>query len=381
MANPFAKATKKKAKLRMALIGPAGSGKTFTAISFASQFGKVAVIDTEHGSASKYADLFEFDTLELTSFDTKAYIDSIRAAVDNGYDAVVIDSLSHAWKELLAQKNQLDAKGGNSFVNWGKMTPKQDALIEAILAAPIHIIATMRAKMEHVQEKDEQGRTSVKKIGLAPVQRDDVEFEFDVVGDIDINNTMVISKSRCVELSGKVYPKPGKEIAQTLITWLSTATVEEPTGVIEKALEELADTPLFPKGDHDSFIDGSSVGNTTPAPTTPAQAEKPANGQPDAITGQPNPNGAKFQVDKFVVNLAQNGNPYLVFAVGDDKYAYAYSREPFKKAGYDTENWKIVGNHEMPVPAIITVKSDSTGKYLNVERAEMVDLFAEEKAS
>lgn len=306
MTNPFAKATKKKAKLRMALIGPAGSGKTYTAIAFAAQFGKVAVIDTEHGSASKYADLFEFDTLELTNFDTRAYIDAIKAAVENGYDAVVIDSLSHAWKELLAQKNQLDAKGGNSFVNWGKMTPKQDALIEAILAAPIHVIATMRAKMEHIQEKDEQGRTSVKKIGLAPIQRDDVEFEFDVVGDIDINNTMVISKSRCVELSGKVIPKPGVEVAKTLINWLSTATVEEPTEQPANPFTNAQQQPV-------------SVGNHTPAPSTPAQPEKPATSQPSATAG-------------------------AAIVLTDDEYANvkAFFEQPIAKAWVEVRRWLML---------------------------------------
>lgn len=221
MTNPFAPASKKQAKLRMALIGPSGSGKTYTAIKIASVFGKVAVIDTEHGSASKYADIFGFDVVELHSFDPREYINAINAAAQYGYDAVVIDSMSHSWKDLLAQKNTLDAKGGNSYVNWGKITPKQDALIEAILAAPVHVIATMRAKMDHVMDTDEKGRITVRKVGLAPIQRDDVEYEFDIVADMDISNNMIISKSRCSALSGKLIEKPDSKVAEIIKTWLT----------------------------------------------------------------------------------------------------------------------------------------------------------------
>jgi hypothetical protein len=234
VSNPFQKATKIQAKLRMALIGASGSGKTYTALKIASVFGKVALIDTEHGSASKYADLFTFDVLELTNFDPRSYISAMEAAAENGYDAVVIDSLSHSWKELLNQKNQLDTRGGNSYVNWGKITPKQDALIEAILASPLHVIGTMRAKMDHVMETDDKGRIIIRKVGLAPIQRDDVEYEFDVVADMDNQNTMMVSKSRCPALSGVVIAKPDEKVAAMLKAWLSDGSpvVDKTTGEI-----------------------------------------------------------------------------------------------------------------------------------------------------
>ena len=232
----FKKATKEQAKLRAALIGPPGSGKTFTAIKVGSLLGKrVAVIDTEHGSASKYADLFEFETLQLDNFHPRNYVDAIHAAEEAGFDVVVIDSLSHAW---IGKNGGLDLhdqavarqKVKNSFTAWSEVTPHHTALVEAMLQCKCHLIATMRSKTEYVQEKDERtGRTSVRKVGLAPVMRDGIEYEFDVTGDLDQDNTLVISKTRCPQLSGAVIQKPGEELAKTLLGWLTTGAAPSPT--------------------------------------------------------------------------------------------------------------------------------------------------------
>lgn len=231
----FQKATKKLARLRMALIGPSGSGKTYTAIKVASRLGKkVAVIDTEKGSASKYADQFGFDVLELETFGPQQYIAAIKAAGDAGYDALVIDSLSHAWNgkggalELVDQA-AARSKSGNSYTAWRDVTPLHNELIDAILRAKCHVIATMRVKTEYVIEKDEKtGKSSPRKVGLAPVQRDGMEYEFDVVGDMD-DAKLVVTKTRCPALSKAVINEPGEEFADTLKAWLTDgADMPEP---------------------------------------------------------------------------------------------------------------------------------------------------------
>lgn len=227
MAIQFRKATKAQLKLRMALIGPAGSGKTYSALNIAQHLGKrIAVIDTEHGSASKYAGLFAFDVVELDSFHPQNYIAGIQAAEQAGYDVLIIDSLSHAWMgkdgalELVdrAAKRSLS---GNSFAAWRDVTPLHNQLIEAMLGARLHLIVTMRSKMEYVQDKDEKGRTQIRKVGLQPVQRDGLEYEFDVVADLDTENTFIVGKTRCPQLTGVIVPRPGKEVADTLLAWLT----------------------------------------------------------------------------------------------------------------------------------------------------------------
>jgi len=224
----FQRASKKQAKLRMALDGPAGSGKTFTGLIAATVLrngGKIAVIDTEHGSASKYADMFEFDTLQLTNFHPQRYIDGIRAAEEAGYSVILIDSLSHAWEGeggvlQLHEEATKRQKTENSYTAWRDVTPIHRDLVEAILQSKCHVIATMRSKMDYVQVKGEDGRTTIKKVGMAPVQRQGMEYEFDVVGDLDIDHNMVISKTRCFAIADAVVSKPTAAWFEPIVKWL-----------------------------------------------------------------------------------------------------------------------------------------------------------------
>lgn len=223
---PFVKATKKQAKARIGIIGPSGSGKTYTALLLASGLGsKIAVIDTEHGSASKYADEFEFDVMELDTYNPQNYIDGIIEAGKAGYDVLIIDSLSHAWAGTegaleLADKNA-SKYGGNRFAAWRDVTPLHNKLIETMLSSPLHLIATMRSKMEYIQTQDDKGRTIIKKVGMAPIQRDGMEYEFDIVGDMDLDHNFIISKTRCRALDGMIVQKPGRALADTIKAWLS----------------------------------------------------------------------------------------------------------------------------------------------------------------
>jgi hypothetical protein len=224
----FKRAVKHEAKLRMALAGPAGSGKTYTAMTLASALAEgrpFALVDTEHGSASKYADLFAFDVLELDSFHPDYYVEAIHEAEAAGYDVLVIDSLTHAWsgKEGLLEQVERFTKlkyNGNTFRAWADATPIQNRFIDALAGASLHIIATMRSKVEYVVETNERGKASPRKVGMAPIQREGVEYEFDLFGEMDQDNTLVIHKSRCPALSGAVIAKPGSAVADTLKSWL-----------------------------------------------------------------------------------------------------------------------------------------------------------------
>ncbi|HVF09789.1 MAG TPA: ATP-binding protein [Abditibacteriaceae bacterium] len=236
MSMTFQKATKGSARLRMALIGAAGSGKTYTALNIAQHLGgPIAVIDTERGSASKYSDVFEFDVLELDSFSPQTYIAAIDAAAEAGYRVLIIDSLSHAWTGKEGALDQVDrvakrSQAGNTFGAWRDVTPMHNAMVDAIIGARLHIIATMRAKTEYVQEKNEKtGKTSVRKVGMAPVQRDGLEYEFDVVADLDQDNNLLVGKTRCPALAGAVFPKAGKDIARKLSDWLSDGVAQAPS--------------------------------------------------------------------------------------------------------------------------------------------------------
>jgi hypothetical protein len=278
----FKKATKEQAKGRIGLIGPAGSGKSYSALRIACAMGKkVAAIDTEHGSLSKYANDFSFDVDELSSYHPQNYINAIKEAERHGYDVLVIDSLSHAWSGkdgALELKDRATANNkGNSFSAWREITPLHNALIEAILSSKMHIIATMRAKTEYVLETNERGKQTPRRVGTAPVQRDGMEYEFDIVGDLDLDNTLTISKSRCKALKNAVAPMPGEDIARTIMEWLTDGAVPE-SELRLQALTELGNWAQM-KG-----VDGSrlrkygaecpDINNGDPKCWTPEQCKK-----------------------------------------------------------------------------------------------------------
>lgn len=222
----FVKATKTKAKARVALIGPSGSGKTYTALKIASGLGNnIAVIDTEHGSASKYADKFDFNTLELDQFSPELYIQAIQAAESAGFDVLIIDSLSHEWSGKGGALEMVDTvakkiKSHNSFMAWGEVTPLHNQLIDTIVGCKCHIIATMRSKTEYVIESV-NGKNIPRKIGMAAVQRDGMEYEYDIVGELDLDHNLVITKTRFDDLDGQVIQKPGEDLGHLVKTWLS----------------------------------------------------------------------------------------------------------------------------------------------------------------
>jgi hypothetical protein len=226
----FKKATRSQARLRMALVGPSGSGKTYSALNIAKYLvpgGRVAVIDTERGSASLYSDIFDFDVLELVGdYHPERFVEAIHAAEKANYDVLIIDSLSHEWfgpGGCLDLVEKLKVKyNGNQFFAWRDVTPMHNRVLDAINATPMHVIATIRAKMDYAQEKGDDGKTKITKLGLGPIQRDGAEYEFGIVGDMKLEgHTLVISKTRCPALTDMVFQLPGEDIATILRAWLN----------------------------------------------------------------------------------------------------------------------------------------------------------------
>lgn len=229
----FKKAVRKNRKLRMALCGPTGSGKTYSALSIARGIGgRVALIDTERHSASLYADDFDFDACDLESGHPEAYIEAIEGAARAGYDVLIIDSFSHAWmgeEGALALVDEASKRTkGNSYVAWREVTPLHNRLVNAVLDYPGHIIVTMRSKMAY-EMVEEKGKKEVRKLGLQPIQRDGVEYEFDVVGDMTEANEFIISKTRAKFLRRAVIDRPGAKLGSDLAAWLNSGEADAPT--------------------------------------------------------------------------------------------------------------------------------------------------------
>jgi hypothetical protein len=225
----FTKAVRKKAKLRLALTGPSGSGKTYGALTVAKGLGgRIAVIDSEHGSASLYSHICDFDTLELAPpYSPERYIQAIKAAEAAGYDVIVIDSTTHEWSGSggCLEINEQTARArfqGNTWSAWNDTTPRHRAFIDAMLQANAHVIATGRSKTETAQTEGPNGKKKVVKLGMKTEQRDGFEYEFTVVLDLVHDGHYAnASKDRTGLFAGE--PKPvGEQTGRLLADWLES---------------------------------------------------------------------------------------------------------------------------------------------------------------
>jgi energy-coupling factor transporter ATP-binding protein EcfA2 len=247
------KATKTQLKARLAIDGPSGSGKTYTALvaatALAGESGRIVVIDTERGSAKLYADKFNFDVVELPvdhrGFSPVVYVEAIKAMEEAGYDVIVIDSLSHAWEGeggALEQVDQAAAKiKGNSYAAWRSVTPMHNRLVDSQLQSQAHIVATMRSKMDYIQE-EKGGSKTIRKVGMAPIQRAGMEYEYTMVIDMDVDHKAIVSKSRCDTLADLVVTKPDAKFFQMFVDWLNDG-VQAPAYVPATAKPEVEIVP------------------------------------------------------------------------------------------------------------------------------------------
>ncbi|MEW6417228.1 MAG: ATP-binding protein [Nitrospirota bacterium] len=242
----FRKAERKKAKLRLGIAGPAGSGKTYSALIVAQGLGgKVAMIDTEHGSGELYSHLYDYDIATLEPpFTPEKYMALIREAEKEGYSTVILDSISHAWAGeggLLDLHDKISKTSGNSFTAWREVTPKHNALVEAMLGSPCHIIATMRSKQEYTVTTNDKGKTEVRKVGLAPIQRDGMEYEFTVFLELSLDHLAVATKDRTSLFDGKGPFIPNGETGKTLLEWLETGIdpVEKSKELLDSLVERM----------------------------------------------------------------------------------------------------------------------------------------------
>jgi len=234
----FQKAVKEQVKLRLAIYGPAGAGKTASALRIAHGIGgRIAFIDTENYSASRYADglnypggfvPFNFDVVSLQKPTIANYVEAIQAAENAGYNVLIIDSLSHGWQELLEDIDNLTKVKykGNSWRAWSEGTPKQKSLIRAITQSNMHIIATMRAKTEWDTVKDDMtNKIKPVRIGLAPEQGKGIEYEFDMLMEINDSHYATIIKDRSGKFQDQEIYCPDEKFGKELAEWLTQGVV------------------------------------------------------------------------------------------------------------------------------------------------------------
>lgn len=256
----FEKATRKKAKLRLALTGPSGSGKTWSALLLARGIGgKIAVVDTERESASLYSHLVEFDSLNLSApFTPERYIEAIKAAESAGYDSLIIDSITHEWSGVGGCLDLVDdvAKAKyrcNSWSAWNDITPRHRALLDAILHSPMHIIVTLRSKTE-TSQTEENGKKKVVKLGMKAEQRDGFEYEMTVVLDIIHDGHYATASKDRTGLFTNADPAPITEATGAkLLDWLEQGDAGPDIEAILRGISNAADKKIL-RGHYDAAI-------------------------------------------------------------------------------------------------------------------------------
>ncbi|MDN3491282.1 AAA family ATPase [Winogradskyella bathintestinalis] len=223
------KSERKQAKIKMALQGSAGAGKTMSALLLAKgltndNLSKVAVIDTENGSSDLYAHLGNYSVLNMQPpYTPEKYIQAIDICLEAGMEVIIVDSTSHCWDELIDFHSKLP---GNSFTNWNKVTPRQKAFVDKILQSPAHFIATMRTKQDYVLNQ-KNGKYVPEKVGLKAVQRDGVEYEFTLVFDIDSKHFATASKDRTNLFNDKPEFMISTATGKRILEWCNSPSSQE----------------------------------------------------------------------------------------------------------------------------------------------------------
>lgn len=232
MSLQIKRAVRQKKKLRIAADGPSGSGKSYSMIRLAHAMiarglaTKLLVVDSERDSASLYAGSapdgtpWEFDCVQLTSYAPTEYTAAIKLGERHGYDVILIDSLSHAWEGEGGALDLVDRKStGNNFTAWKDVTPLHRRMVDAILQSSAHVLVTMRTKTEWVLEADHRGKMVPRRVGTKSVQREGMEYEFDLFGRLDTQHQIHVEKTRCDPMDGASAVKPGPAFWEPLFDW------------------------------------------------------------------------------------------------------------------------------------------------------------------
>jgi hypothetical protein len=238
----FLKAKREKCKMKLSIQGASGSGKTYSALRLAKgmlgRMDKVVVIDTENGSSHLYDHFGDYSVLSLNApYTPEKFIMAIQESIKQGFECIIIDSLSHEWQGaggILDIHGQME---GNSFTNWSKITPRHNALIQQIVNAPVHIIATLRSKTDYILQQ-KNGKSIPEKVGLKPVQREDCDYEFTIAFELNRYHVATISKDRTGIFANTPEVELNEEKGVEIINWTDAKSEPHKTNDLERRIKE-----------------------------------------------------------------------------------------------------------------------------------------------
>jgi len=231
------KSNRNQARIRVAMQGPSGSGKSYSSLLLAygicQDWHKIAIIDTEHQSAHLYSHLGEYNVLNLSApYTPERYIEAINTCENAGMDVIIIDSISHEWEGDGGILDIHSNMSGNSFTNWSKVTPRHNALVQKILASSCHIIATIRSKQDYILA-EKNGKTVPEKVGMKGVQRDGLEYDYTIVMELDMHNNTTCTKDRTQIFNSRIPFKIDESVGKKIKNWCKDGEGYKDNEIIE----------------------------------------------------------------------------------------------------------------------------------------------------
>jgi len=224
-------ASRKNTKIKMALQGVSGSGKTYSALLLAfglcNQWNKIAIIDTENHSSELYAHLGDFRVLHLSApYTPERYIEAIHACEDSGAEVIITDSISHEWQGSGGILEMHSRMPGNSYTNWSKITPRHNAFVQCLLQSPVHIISTIRSKQDYILI-EKNGKQVPQKVGMKGIIREGMDYEFTIVFELDNSNNAIATKDRTSLFTGNAGYKINTETGKQILNWCNEGAPPE----------------------------------------------------------------------------------------------------------------------------------------------------------
>lgn len=256
MAIELKKAKRIQAKVKIAIGGVSGSGKTMSSLLLA--FGlvkaehpewtdaqvweKIVIIDSENSSGSLYVGtqvgayrIGEYFTIDVTPpFEEQTLIDALTLCENNNMECVIIDSASSYWTDALETQGKIAERTKNAFAAWRPVKNDLQKMMNKILQARFHVISCYRAKTEYTQETDGNGKKVVKSLGMGIIAEGNSAYEYTTMLMLDNDHVANATKDRTGIFDGKFFtitPETGAKLYQ----WLAEGEVPAPAPVMQKA--------------------------------------------------------------------------------------------------------------------------------------------------
>ena len=241
------KASKRQAKIKLAISAPTGFGKTYSSLLLAKglvgQWDKIAVIDSENESADLYSDLGEYFVVPMKPpYTIDSFKKAVKSCVDAGIECIIIDSTYHYWHGKGGLLEYNSSLGGNSFANWAKTNPLYSDFLDTILQTNVHFICTSRKKQAY-EVVENNGKKSVEKKGMEDQIRDGFDYEMTIAFNIlSANHLCESSKDRTRLFTDKQSFVITEQTGELIKQWCESGVTAESVldAMVDDAVGKLA---------------------------------------------------------------------------------------------------------------------------------------------